>query len=161
LNEKKAQGRQVKPVFVGKKVNELIRSRLGVEAYHFEEFGAKVTFKRASDLAKKLLPLFEQGEVDEVIFVFNEFKNAISPLSVKIPDIHLKDIGKSSNGATIGQVAKILLKEISDKARQIDITQFGAGALRQVGGQLGIDAEQLIKGREAEVDQLRGLLGGR
>lgn len=96
-----------------------------------------------------------------VRLVSPQFKSAVSKLSVKLPDIHLKDIGKGSNGATIGQVAKMVIKEISDGAKNIDLTQFGTGALRQVGGQLGIDAEQLIKGREAEVDQLRGLLNSR
>lgn len=78
LQEKKKQGKAVKTVFVGKKAMELVKLRFQVDTLHYEEFGAKVTFRRANDLAKKILPYFEQGEVNEVIFVFNEFKNAIS-----------------------------------------------------------------------------------
>ena len=43
-------------------------------------------FKKAADLAKTLLPWFESGKVDEVIFIYNEFKNAISQ-EVKTPKI--------------------------------------------------------------------------
>ena len=78
LNEKRTQRKEVKVVFVGKKAYELVRARTKVELQHYEEFGQRIAFKRATDLSKQILPLFEAGEVDEVVFVFNEFKNAIS-----------------------------------------------------------------------------------
>ena len=78
LGEKAAQGKQVKSVFVGKKANEIVRLRTKVDLLHFEEFGPKVTFRQASELSKKLLPLFESGEVDEIVFIYNEFINAIT-----------------------------------------------------------------------------------
>jgi len=78
INEKKAQRKEVKVCFVGKKAFELVRLRTGIEAFHYEEFGQKPTFRRATELSKVILPLFEAGEVDEVVFVYNEFRNAIS-----------------------------------------------------------------------------------
>ncbi len=78
IQEKIQAGRAVKTVFVGKKAYEIVRGRFKLDLFHYEEFGQKVVFKKASELAKKIAPLYEQGEVDEVIFVFNEFKNAIS-----------------------------------------------------------------------------------
>jgi len=79
LTEKQGQGKAVKCVFVGKKVQEMIKLRFkGVEVAHYEEFGQKITFRRATDLAKVIAPIYESGEVDEVVFVYNEFKNAIS-----------------------------------------------------------------------------------
>lgn len=78
IQEKRKAGKEVKSVFVGKKAFELVKTRVQVDTLHYEEFGTKATFRRATDLAKKILPYFEQGEVNEVIFVFNEFKNAIS-----------------------------------------------------------------------------------
>ena len=77
ISEKTAQGKSVKVVFVGKKAYELVRARIKVDVLHYEEFGQKVSFKKATELSKKILPLFESGEVNEVVFVFNEFKNAI------------------------------------------------------------------------------------
>jgi F-type H+-transporting ATPase subunit gamma len=78
LGEKKREGRPVKCVFVGKKAMELVKARVQVDQMHFEEFGAKITFKKASEISKRLLPLFDSGAVDEVVFIYNEFKNAIS-----------------------------------------------------------------------------------
>ena len=80
--DKQAAGKQVKLVFVGKKVQELIKSRFKVEPFHYEEFGQKITFKRATDLAKIIAPLYDKGEVDEVVFIYNEFINAISQETV-------------------------------------------------------------------------------
>jgi F-type H+-transporting ATPase subunit gamma len=78
LSQKKQEGRAVKAVFVGKKAMELVKSRVAVDTIHYEEFGAKVTFRKAVELSRKIQPLFDTGAVDEVIFIFNEFKNAIS-----------------------------------------------------------------------------------
>jgi F-type H+-transporting ATPase subunit gamma len=78
LSEKEREGRTVQAVFIGKKAMELVKVRTAVNVAHFEEFGAKITFKKAGDLSKKILPLFESGEVDEVFVIYNEFKNAIS-----------------------------------------------------------------------------------
>ena len=86
LAAKAASGKAVMTVFVGKKANELLRIRAKVDAVHFEEFGPKVTFKQASDLAKLILPMYETGEVDEVVFVYNEFVNAITQ-EVKVDQI--------------------------------------------------------------------------
>ncbi len=76
--DKQAAGKEVKFAFVGKKVQEMIKSRFKVEPFHYEEFGQKITFKRATDLAKTIAPLYDKGEVDEVVFVYNEFVNAIT-----------------------------------------------------------------------------------
>ena len=78
LSAKSAEGKKVKSVFVGKKAYEIIKGRMPIDLLHFEEFGAKITFKKASELSKKILPLYESGEVDEIVFVYNEFINAIT-----------------------------------------------------------------------------------
>ncbi len=78
LGQKAAEGKAVKCVFVGKKAFEGVKIRSKVDLAHYEEFGAKISFRKAGELSKKILPLFESGEVDEVIFIYNEFKNAIS-----------------------------------------------------------------------------------
>ncbi len=78
LTDKQAQGNAVKCVFVGKKVQEIIKLRFKADIAHYEEFGQKITFRRATELAKVISPLYDKGEVDEVYFVFNEFKNAIT-----------------------------------------------------------------------------------
>lgn len=78
LSEKKSLGRTVRTMFVGKKAYELVKSRFTLDILHYEEFSAKITFRKASDLAKRSLALFDAGEVDEIVFVYNEFKNAMT-----------------------------------------------------------------------------------
>jgi F-type H+-transporting ATPase subunit gamma len=78
IADRSRDGREVKAAFVGKKGLELVRARTPVNSVHFEEFGAKITFKRAAEFAKKILPFYENGEVDEVVFVYSQFKNAIT-----------------------------------------------------------------------------------
>jgi F-type H+-transporting ATPase subunit gamma len=81
IMDKKEEGKAVKCVFVGKKVMEMVRSRFQPEIAHYEEFGQKITFKRATELAKVIAPMFDKGEVDEVVFVYNEFINAIAQIT--------------------------------------------------------------------------------
>jgi F-type H+-transporting ATPase subunit gamma len=78
LSEKKRHGRAVKVIFAGKKAMELVKSRMSVDQVHYEEFGAKVTFRKASDLSKRAIEFYHRGEVDEITVIYNEFKNAIS-----------------------------------------------------------------------------------
>jgi len=78
ISAKTEAGRTVKAAFVGKKAHELVRLRTGIGSAHYEEFGAKINFRKATDLAKHILPLYETGEVDEIVFVYNEFVNAIT-----------------------------------------------------------------------------------
>jgi F-type H+-transporting ATPase subunit gamma len=94
LTDKKAEGKEVKCVFVGKKVMEMVRSRFQPEIAHYEEFGQKITFRRATELAKIITPMYEKGEVDEVVFVYNEFINAISQITQTDTVLPLK---KASN----------------------------------------------------------------
>lgn len=96
-----------------------------------------------------------------VRLVAPQFQNAVSILAVPIDDVHLQNIGKAGGSVSIGQVTKMLIAEVGSRAMKIETFKFGAGALSGAGGQVGVDAEQLIKGREAEVDAIRGLINGR
>ena len=78
LADKTSSGKAVKTLFVGKKAYELVKGRYQLDLLHYEEFGAKITFRKATDVAKKSLALFEAGEVDEIVFIYNEFKNAMT-----------------------------------------------------------------------------------
>ncbi len=78
IADKAAVGKAVKTLFVGKKAYEIVKGRFSLDMLHYEEFSAKITFRKASELAKKSLSLFEAGEVDEIVFIYNEFKNAMT-----------------------------------------------------------------------------------
>lgn len=67
--------------FLGKRGFDFFRGRAGKGfqlGRYFEEFGGKVTFKKASDLTNALTQQFLNGEFDEVKILFNEFKNAVT-----------------------------------------------------------------------------------
>jgi len=67
--------------FLGKRGHDFFRPRAGRGfklGQYFEEFGGKVTFKKASDLTNLLTKQFLEGDFDEVKIIFNEFKNAVT-----------------------------------------------------------------------------------
>ncbi len=66
-------------------------------------------------------------------------------LSVQIPDIHLKDVGRASNGATIGEVIRQLLdpvyksvsREMIAQGLDLDIEGFKGSVKDKVSKKLG------------------------
>ena len=101
IADKNKAGRAVKSVFIGKKAYEILRGRFKLDLIHYEEFGQKVLFRKATELAKKITPFFENGEVDEVIFVFNEFKNAMTQ-EIQVEQVLPLKMDKSDAAETQG-----------------------------------------------------------
>jgi F-type H+-transporting ATPase subunit gamma len=67
--------------FLGKRGYDFFRTKTSrgfAVGQYFEEFGGKVTFKKASDLTTILTQQFKDGQYDEVKLIFNEFKNAVT-----------------------------------------------------------------------------------
>ena len=62
--------------FVGRKGHDFFKTKgVKITAY-YPDLGGKVHFLKARKLAKSLLELYTGGEVDEIKFIYNEFKNA-------------------------------------------------------------------------------------
>lgn len=74
-NEKKYA--KVSLAFVGRRGHDFFKTKRDVGAY-WPEIGAKVTFAKAKKLSDEIIAKFLAGEVDEVFFVYNEFKNAVT-----------------------------------------------------------------------------------
>lgn len=69
--------------FLGKRGYDFFRSRKQYQAgEYFEQYGGKVTFKKASDLSKQIVEGFSGGQYDEVKIIYNEFKNAVLQVPV-------------------------------------------------------------------------------
>jgi F-type H+-transporting ATPase subunit gamma len=109
LNQKQAAGKEVQTIFVGKKSMEAVKLRAPVTMLHYEEFGQKMSFRKATELSKLMLPLFESGQVDEVVFIFNEFINAITQ-EVKTEQVLPLDL---SHHATTDAKSQILSHELT------------------------------------------------
>ena len=78
LRENESSYAEVKLGFVGRKGFDFFKSRRNNNGPYFSEVGGKVTFQKAQKLAAQVMELYTSGEVDEVQFIYNEFKNAIS-----------------------------------------------------------------------------------
>ncbi|MCC7440129.1 MAG: ATP synthase F1 subunit gamma [Bdellovibrionales bacterium] len=64
--------------FVGRKAHDYFKTRFLDRVESYAEFGAKATFDVARKLTDEIIAKFESGRFDEVKFVYNEFKNAIT-----------------------------------------------------------------------------------
>jgi F-type H+-transporting ATPase subunit gamma len=124
ITDKKAEGKAVKCVFVGKKVMEMVKSRFQPEIAHYEEFGQKITFKRATELAKVIAPMYEKGEVDEVVFVYNEFINAITQITCTDTVLPIQPVGgekKNRDLAIFVPSKKALYESLASKYFTVQI----------------------------------------
>jgi F-type H+-transporting ATPase subunit gamma len=69
--------------FLGKRGYDFFRSRKQyTTGEYFEQYGGKVTFKKAGDLSKHIVAGFSEGQYDEVKIIYNEFKNAVLQIPV-------------------------------------------------------------------------------
>lgn len=63
--------------FVGRKAFDFF-SRRGFKSQQYLEFGRKVDFTQAKKLSQWVIDHYLEDQFDEVFFIYNEFKNAIS-----------------------------------------------------------------------------------
>lgn len=78
LAENAANYAEVQLGFVGRKAYEFFRSRNMTMGPYFQDESGKVTFAKAKKVCDRLVDAFLSHEVDEVKFIYNEFKNAVS-----------------------------------------------------------------------------------
>jgi F-type H+-transporting ATPase subunit gamma len=64
--------------FVGKRGYDFFKTKKVNVGTNHSEFGGKISFAKARGLADALIQNYLSGETEEVLFVYNEFKNAIS-----------------------------------------------------------------------------------
>jgi F-type H+-transporting ATPase subunit gamma len=65
--------------FVGRRGHDFYKGRKTAKVGpYFAEAGGKVTFAKAKKLSQALVDRYLSGEVDEVKFIYNEFKNAVT-----------------------------------------------------------------------------------
>jgi F-type H+-transporting ATPase subunit gamma len=80
VRELENQGRKVKLFYIGRKgYDQLLLEFSRLEAGKlFDISKKKIAYSQAESVAKKLINMFEAGEVDTVSVVYNKFKSAIS-----------------------------------------------------------------------------------
>jgi F-type H+-transporting ATPase subunit gamma len=85
--------------FVGKRGHDFFKTKNVKVRKYFEEVGGKVTFAKARELTRELVDIFLTGGVQEVKFVYNEFKNAVSQKVVIEDFLPLGDLSNASRGS--------------------------------------------------------------
>jgi F-type H+-transporting ATPase subunit gamma len=68
----------IKLGFVGRKGYDYFKSRKVEMGPYWQDLGGKVTFEKAKKLADAVVELYLNDGVDEVKFIYNEFKNAVT-----------------------------------------------------------------------------------
>ena len=80
-------------------------------------------------------------------------------MTVPLPDIHVKDIGKEENGATPGEAVKKMIGALKDGILQA-VTPLNLGKVGDVAGDLIKGAGDLVEGGAKEVTgALKGIFG--
>jgi F-type H+-transporting ATPase subunit gamma len=64
--------------FAGKRGYDFFKTKKVNVGTNYSDFGGKITFHKARGLADALIESYLSGETEEVFFIYNEFKNAIS-----------------------------------------------------------------------------------
>src|SRR4051812_36702970 len=78
LNANASKYEKVTLSFCGKRGYDFFKTKKVNVGINYSEFGGKITFAKAASLASALTQSYLAGESDEVFFIYNEFKNAIS-----------------------------------------------------------------------------------
>jgi F-type H+-transporting ATPase subunit gamma len=85
--------------FVGRKAYDFFKTKKVLLGTHYSELGGKVTFAKARTLANKLCELYLSGQVDEVRFIYNEFKNIMSQKVVVESYLPLREAGAGDDSS--------------------------------------------------------------
>ncbi|MFZ9595014.1 MAG: ATP synthase F1 subunit gamma [Bdellovibrionia bacterium] len=72
------RGKPVEFAFVGRRGHDFFKHKGVKVGTYYAEQGGKVNFLKARQLASSLVARYEQGDVESVQFIYNEFKNAVS-----------------------------------------------------------------------------------
>lgn len=78
VDEEKSKRASIEICCVGKRGYEFFKTKPNYKSRYFGEFGGKVQFTAAKKLSAHLVDEFASKKVDEVVVIYNEFKNAIS-----------------------------------------------------------------------------------
>ncbi len=72
-------GKQVKLVTIGKKATELLAKSASITSSHDSLFD-DLNYQNTGEVAQHIMDQFSEGTVDEVVLVYNQFKNAATQI---------------------------------------------------------------------------------
>jgi F-type H+-transporting ATPase subunit gamma len=113
--------------FIGRRGHEFFKTKNVKLGTYFSEAGGKVSFDKAKAVAANLVEHYLSGNTDEIKFIYNEFKNAVTqkvvtenwlPLEPTIAEAN----DKSAQGTYMSKpAAKVLLDKLLKKHFAIQV----------------------------------------
>lgn len=92
--------------FLGRKGYDFFKNKPFTKGSYFSDLGGKVSFHKARKLADAVIDSYLSGSVDEVKFIYNEFKNVISQKVVVENFLPLQDdvIAEKAQDPAVGGI---------------------------------------------------------
>ena len=79
-------------ISIGKRVSDYLRARKYPVLGYYDDFTAHTSFEEVAALANELMDKFLKKEVDKIVIIYNEFKNAATQLLVNEQYLPLKPV---------------------------------------------------------------------
>ena len=135
LVEREQQLKGISLTLLGRKANDFFKRRRSEQIERAEPVGSAISYPQAAAIARQLAVAYENGEVDEVVIVFNEFVTTMTQTPVVqqlLPIVSGEnEDGEEAAGAeeeavapyTIEPDAQRLLATLAPKALEVSIFQ--------------------------------------
>jgi F-type H+-transporting ATPase subunit gamma len=146
---------------VGRKAAEYYRRRRPKDVAFATNIGGWVSYARAAEIARRLAHRYEQGEVDQVVLVHNEFISTMTqtprevPLLPFAPAERAEKEGEERLAYSIEPSAEVLLGSLVPKAVEVEVfralleSQAGEHAARMTA------MESATRNTEELIDKLK------
>lgn len=96
---KKAEGKDVSLITVGKKGNDSFKKKLTITGTHIDQLN-RFDIGLASSIAEEVIPSFVAEEYDELYLCYNEFRNVASQRPVMVRLLPADTVGADEEGET-------------------------------------------------------------
>ena len=97
LEQTTYKDKQVRLYTIGKKGNDVLKKYDNIIAHNSEIFD-KLTFATAAALAEELMELYTSGKYDQIVLVYNSFKNAATQILTEETFLPIQPIATKAKG---------------------------------------------------------------
>jgi len=93
------QDQKVQFIGIGKRISDYLKSRKYPVLGLYDDFTSNPSYQPIANLAEELMNKFKRKEVDKVLLIYNEFKNAATQILVSEPYLPIASADSSDNTA--------------------------------------------------------------
>ena len=106
LNANSDKYEPIELAFVGRKGYDFYKTKKVVLGQYFAEQGGRVTFHKARQVADAVIEAYLSGRVDEVKFIYNEFKNVMSQKVVVEDFLPLASLDGATDSEGVAEIVQ-------------------------------------------------------